>query len=242
LPCGAISRLVAAMADLAFTCAGVSLVACASGALWWPAARLLCVSDLHLGRSERLARRGGSLLPPYETAETLDRLAGEVERWAPEAVICLGDSFDDRDCEAGLGRSDRDRLTSLMAGRDWIWIAGNHDPGPVTLGGRHLARLERGGLAFRHAPEPEAEGEIAGHLHPKLRRCLGGTAVSRPCFLIDHRRLIMPAFGAYTGGLSADDPAVASLFDETRALAVLTGARCIALPLARQAPARRRRA
>jgi uncharacterized protein len=230
------------MADLAFTCAGVSLVACASGALWWPGARLLCVSDLHLGRSERLARRGGGLLPPYETAETLDRLADEIERRHPGTVVCLGDSFDDGACEAGLDGVDRDRVTAMMAGRDWIWIAGNHDPGPVTLGGRHLARLERGGLVFRHAPEPGAAGEVAGHLHPKLRRCLGGPMISRPCFLIDQRRVILPAFGAYTGGLSADDPAFAGLLDHGRAIAVLTGTRCVAVPLDRQAPARRRQA
>jgi uncharacterized protein len=230
------------MADFAFTCADVRLVACASGALWWPAARLLCVADLHLGRSERLARRGGGLLPPYETAETLDRLASEIERRGPQTVICLGDSFDDGACEAGLAQADRDRLTASMAGRDWIWIAGNHDPGPVTLGGRHIAEHERGGLVFRHAPDDgTAPGEVAGHLHPKLRRCLGGAAVSRPCFLIDPQRVILPAFGAYTGGLSADNPAATRLLDLDRAIAVLTGPRCVAMPLvARPAPRRRR--
>ena len=231
------------MSDVAFTCAGTRLVACASGALWLPAARLLCVSDLHLGRSERLARQGGGLLPPYETAETLDRLAREIEVRTPATVVCLGDSFDDGACEAGLAEADRGRLTALMAGRDWVWIAGNHDPGPVALGGRHLAQLERTGLVFRHAPEAGAcTGEVAGHLHPKFRRRLNGTQVSRPCFLADVRRVILPAFGAYTGGLSADDPAVASLLDPATCIAILTGARCVALPLATKAALRRQRA
>jgi uncharacterized protein len=229
------------MADFAFTCAGTPLVACASGALWLPAARLLCVADLHLGRSERLARRGGGLLPPYDTAETLDRLAGEIARRIPATVVCLGDSFDDGACEAGLAAADRGRLTALMAGRDWIWIAGNHDPGPVALGGRHLPRLDLAGLVFRHAPAAgPCAGEVAGHLHPKLRRSLGGAQVSRPCFLADGRRVILPAFGAYTGGLPADDPAVAALLYPTTCIAILTGAHCVALPLVRKAARRRR--
>jgi uncharacterized protein len=217
----------------AFTWMGASLVACASGALWWPAAQLLCVADLHLGRSERLARRGGTLLPPFDAAETIDRLAAEMERRAPATVVFLGDSFDDARCEGALAAADRERLLALMAGRDWIWIAGNHDPGPVALGGRHLASLALAGITLRHAPEPgeTVGGEIAGHLHPKLVRTIGGHSVRRPCFLLDPHRLILPAFGAYTGGLSAEAAVAAAELDPSRTVAILTGRPCLAMPV-----------
>jgi DNA ligase-associated metallophosphoesterase len=220
------------MGEQPISLAGATLAARASGALWWPAERLLCVADLHLCKSERLARRGGALLPPYETAETLDRLAAEVALLAPARVVCLGDSFDD--CAAGeaLARADAERLTALIAGRDWVWIAGNHDPAPPALHGRHLGELRLGPLVFRHAaaaaPEP---GEVSGHYHPKLRLPLPVRAVTRPCFLFDSRRLILPAFGAYTGGLRTDAPALRRLLGP-EARAVLTGDPCVTLPLA----------
>jgi DNA ligase-associated metallophosphoesterase len=215
--------------------AGATLEARASGALWWAAERLLCVADLHLCRSERLARRGGALLPPYEVAATLDRLADEVERLRPERVVCLGDSFDDCAAGAALAPADRSRLAALMAGRDWAWIAGNHDPAPPPLGGSHHAELRAGPLVFRHAAAADpAAGEVSGHYHPKLRLALRHGAVSRPCFLYDARRLILPAFGAYTGGLHADHPSLMALLAPgTRA--VLTGEPCVTLPLARSA-------
>jgi DNA ligase-associated metallophosphoesterase len=211
--------------------AGALLTARPSGALWWPEARLLCVADLHLCKSERLARRRGALLPPYETAETLDRLALEIERLSPETVVCLGDSFDD--CEAGeaLAPENESRLAVLMAGRDWIWVAGNHDPAPLAVGGRHLGEVRSGPLTFRHQAADGGSGEISGHYHPKVRLPLRGAAVSRPCFLHDARRLILPAFGAYTGGLRSDHPAFAALLGPG-ARAVLTGDPCLALPLA----------
>jgi uncharacterized protein len=228
---------VAPMDQHAFTWLGTPLVACASGALWWPAAALLVVADLHLGRSERLARRGGGLLPPYETAATLDRLASEIARRAPRTIVCLGDSFDDDAAASSLGPGDLGRLLALMAGRDWVWIAGNHDPAPLALDGRHLAALALGPLVLRHEPDPGAgPGEIVGHLHPKLRRVLGGQVISRPCFLRDDRRLVLPAFGAYTGGLDADHAAVAAAVDPAVAVAIVTGRPCVALPL--RAPGR----
>jgi DNA ligase-associated metallophosphoesterase len=212
--------------------AGAMLTARASGALWWSEARLLCVVDLHLGRSERLARRGGALLPPYETAATLDRLAAEIAQLAPARVVCLGDSFDDAACGGALGAADAGRLQALIAGRDWVWIAGNHDPAPTALPGRHLAELRLGPLAFRHAALAAAEpGEVSGHYHPKLRLPLGGHGVTRGCFLADATRVILPAFGAYTGGLWIDHPALAALLGP-EARAVLTGSPCLALPLA----------
>jgi DNA ligase-associated metallophosphoesterase len=215
-----------------FQLAGAALSAQASGALWWAAERLLCVADLHLGRSERLARRGGTLLPPYETAETLDRLATEMGRLAPACVVCLGDSVDDGAAADALDPSDVARLTALMAGRDWVWIAGNHDPGPLSLGGRHLAALHLAPLTFRHeAAADTAPGEVSGHVHPKVRLALRGASLTRACFLRDARRLVLPAFGAYTGGLGAGHPAVAALFGPG-ATAILTGEPCLSLPLA----------
>lgn len=210
-----------------FTLLGVALQARASGVVWHAETRLLVVSDLHLGRSERLARRGGALLPPYETRETLARLDAEIEALCPARVICLGDSFDDLVAADHLGEDARLWLLRLMAGRDWIWIEGNHDAGPVDIGGRHLAEFRLGPLVFRHIPLPGARGEIAGHFHPKA--VLAGR--SHRAFLIDRARVILPAFGAYVGGLAAQDPALAGLM-EPGAVAVLAGARALAVPLA----------
>jgi uncharacterized protein len=213
--------------------AGAALEARASGALWWPGERLLCVADLHLGRSERLARSGGALLPPYEIALTLDRLADEIAALAPVTVVCLGDSFDDTDAGEALAEADRSRLTALGAGRDWIWIAGNHDPAPLSLPGQHRAELHRGPLVFRHIARDDAEpGEVSGHYHPKVRLSARGRSVTRACFLHDARRVILPAFGAYTGGLRCDHPVLAALF-AAPARAILTGSPCLAVPLGR---------
>lgn len=217
---------------------GARLTALASGALWWEAESVLAVADLHLGKSERMARRGGSLLPPYETVETLDRLAAEITRLDPARVVCLGDSFDDAHCVDALGKAVLDHLTSLAAGRDWVWIAGNHDPGPIGLAGDHLARLRAGALTFRHEAEIGADpGEVSGHYHPKLRLARGGRCLTRSCFVHDAVRLILPAFGAYTGGLWTDDPALAGLVGPD-ACAILTGTPCVRVPLN---PRRRRR-
>lgn len=212
----------------AFHLSGADLLALPTGALHWPAERLLCVSDLHLGKSERLARRGGTLLPPYETRETLSRLDAVIEAARPETVICLGDSFDDLTAAATLPEAERLWLARLMAGRDWVWIEGNHDAGPVDIGGSHRAEVTLGPLTFRHIADRAATAEVSGHYHPKLR--LGGQ--SRPCFLLDADRLILPAFGAYTGGLRHDDPAFAGLIGKA-ALAILTGTRAIPCPLPR---------
>jgi hypothetical protein len=216
----------------ALTLNGARLEARASGALWWPAERLLCVADLHLGKAERVARRGGALLPPYETAETLDRLADEIRALAPARVVCLGDSFDDDAAALELTGAETARLTALMAGRDWVWIAGNHDPGPLALAGRHLAELSAGPLTFRHvAAGDTAPGEVSGHYHPKARFAGRNVSISRRCFLADGNRLILPAFGAYTGGMACDHPALAGLLAPD-AQVVLTGIPCAVVPLA----------
>jgi DNA ligase-associated metallophosphoesterase len=211
----------------AFRLAGAELVALPSGALHWPGAGLLCVADLHLGRSGRLARRGGALLPPYETEATLARLDADLATTRPSQVICLGDSFDDLAAEAELDEPHRLWLLRMMAGRSWVWIAGNHDPGPLSMGGTHRADWHQGPLAFRHIAEAGAEpGEVSAHYHPKWR--LAGR--TRPCFVTDGARLILPAYGTYTGGLPADDPALRCLFGRA-AVAVLTGTQALPVPL-----------
>lgn len=200
-----------------FTFAGAPLTALPSGGLWWADQALLVVSDLHLGRSERIARLGGSLLPPYETPDTLMRLDQALADTAARMVICLGDSFDDLAAGA-LDEPLRLWLARLMAGRHWIWVEGNHDPGPLNLGGSHLAEVSLGPLTFRHIAQHSAVAEVSGHYHPKLR--VAGQ--SRPCFVTDGRKLILPAFGTYTGGMSARDKDLRGLLQD-RAMAVLTG-------------------
>lgn len=213
------------------TLAGATLAALPSGGLWWPDQALLCVADLHLGKSERIARRGGTLLPPYETAETLDRLAADIARHAPRVVVSLGDSFDDMSGADALAPEESARLATLAAGRDWIWIAGNHDPAPLTVAGRHLADFTLCPLTFRHIARLDAgPGEVSGHWHPKARVALRGRTVSRPCFLADDSRLILPAFGVYTGGLRADHPELAALLSPS-ARAILTGTPVLTVPL-----------
>ncbi len=199
-----------------------------SGGLYWPARKLLAVSDLHLGKSERLARRGGALLPPYETQATLEKLDRDLEATKAETIICLGDSFDDLAAAEGINEASRLWLTRLMAGRGWTWITGNHDPGPIEIGGTHRAELKITPFTFRHIAEPSERAEISGHYHPKAR--LAGQ--SKPCFLADADRLILPAYGVYTGGLRAHDPALTSLMAND-ALAILTGPRVLAIPMPR---------
>jgi uncharacterized protein len=202
------------------------LLARPSGALWCAEIGLLAVSDLHLGKSERLARRGGSLLPPYEAQDTLLRLEAEIDALAPAHVVCLGDTFDDAAAVALLDANVRGWLQHLMAGRVWTWIEGNHDPGPVEIGGSHRAELWLGAVRLCHQPGLGAGPEVAGHFHPKLR--LAGRA--HRCFVIAPDRVILPAFGAYTGGMWCDAPPLAALIG-AGSLAVLTGRRAIAVPL-----------
>ena len=200
-----------------------------SGALWWPAERLLAVSDLHLGRSERMARRGGGLLPPYETRDTLERLAAVIAETAPHTVVSLGDCFDDMGAAEAVLDELIGRLTGMASGRQWIWIAGNHDPGPVELPGSNVAEYREGPLVFRHIARPGAAGEVSGHYHPKMRLWLRGSHIARPCFLADGDRAILPAFGTYTGGLDATDAALDPLFGPD-ARAFLTGRAVTVLP------------
>ncbi len=191
--------------------ADVTFLADLSGALFWQEQRLLVVSDLHLEKGSSFAARG-VLLPPYDTVATLSRLAAVIARHDPRMVIALGDSFHDRDAHERLSAPDREALSAMQARRDWIWIAGNHDPAlPSDLGGVVANEVAIGNIMFRHEPTG-ASGEIAGHLHPKARIATRGRAMERRCFACDGERAVMPAFGAYTGGLSIRDPAFAKIF------------------------------
>jgi uncharacterized protein len=191
--------------------AGVALAADLSGALFWEEQSLLVVSDLHLEKGSSFAARG-VLLPPYDTAATLSRLAAVIARRDPRMVIALGDSFHDRNAHGRLSAPDRDAIAALQVRRDWIWISGNHDPAlPSNLGGTVASEVAIGPIAFRHEPTGAA-GEIAGHLHPKARVSTRGRSVERRCFASDGERAVMPAFGAYTGGLNIRDAAFSKIF------------------------------
>ena len=191
--------------------AGVAFIADLSGALYWHEQRLLVVSDLHLEKGSSYAARG-VLLPPYDTIATLGRLGAVIARHDPRRVIALGDSFHDRTAHDRLSPANRDVLAALQARRDWIWISGNHDPEvSPDLGGDVLDAVAIGPVTFRHEPTG-AHGEIAGHLHPKARVSARGRAVERRCLASDGARAVMPAFGAYTGGLNIRDAAFARIF------------------------------
>ena len=191
--------------------AGAAFIADPSGALYWPEHGLLAVSDLHLEKGSSYAARG-QFLPPYDSAATLTRLTRLIAHYAPRCVVSLGDSFHDGGGPARLAAADRDNLTAMQRGRDWIWIAGNHDPEPAhNIGGAFHESLTLGALTFRHLPTG-GSGEICGHLHPVARITQRGRSMRRRCFAADETRMVMPAFGAFTGGLNVRDAAFADLF------------------------------
>lgn len=212
------------MTSYAFDFAGQRLEARASGTLYWPARGWLIVADMHLGKSERMARRGGALLPPYETEATLERLEAEIAATTPEVVVSLGDAFDDDAAGRGLEDAICARIAALARGRSWFWVSGNHDPGAICprLPGTNVAEL-RDGLVLRH--EAGQGPDISGHYHPCLR--LAGQR--RRCFLVGRDHLILPAFGAYTGGLEASSRTLAALVPQ--GIAIACGPRALALPI-----------
>lgn len=219
-PCGSLS--VRVMGELC-------VLRC-SGALWLPDHGTLAAGDLHLEKGSAFAARG-QMLPPYDSRATLDRLEAEIAELAPARVVLLGDSFHDTKSIARMAADDRARLDRLAFGRDWVWLEGNHDREALTtvdadavsrLPGRVVGDLRLGALFLTHEPMPEAEdGEVAGHLHPCARVVAHARMVRRPCFVTDGRRLILPAFGAFTGGLNVRDAAIAELFSEPPMAAAL---------------------
>lgn len=197
--------------------AGQRLLLDPAGALYEPRAGALIVADLHLEKGSSFARRG-MMLPPYDTAATLARLTQAMMRWRPRVVIALGDSFHDREAGDRLSAEDCSRISALQAGREWIWISGNHDPEiSPRVGGERHEQLPLGALTLRHEPcARDSRGEIAGHLHPVA--VIGGR---RRAYVTDGTRLVAPAFGAYAGGLNLHHPAIARLFSGRRIAHVL---------------------
>ena len=192
---------------------GARFVADQSGALYWPAERALIVADLHLEKGSSGAARG-RLLPPYDTRATLLKLAGVVDRYEAEAVIALGDSLHDAGAAQRIAGEDLDILRMIQDDRDWIWITGNHDPEiDHKLGGTALAEVRLSGFELRHLPgHGRISHEIAGHLHPAARVSLHGATLRRPCFIGNGLRLVLPAFGTFTGGLNVLDDAFLPVF------------------------------
>ncbi len=200
-------------ADQPVNICGKAFLAHKFGAIYWPAEKALIVSDLHLEKGSAYAARG-QMLPPYDTRETLRKLALLIDRYQPETVISLGDSLHDSDGASRMDETDLESLHMLQDDRDWIWITGNHDPKiDRALAGYVTPEIVVGGIALRHEPLPgAATHEIAGHFHPAARLVLHGTSLRRPCFVGNRLRLVMPAFGAYAGGLNILDEAFAPLF------------------------------
>ncbi|MCL6698518.1 ligase-associated DNA damage response endonuclease PdeM [Sphingomonas sp. NSE70-1] len=204
-----------------------------AGAVYWPSERAMLVADLHLEKASWFARLG-QMLPPYDSLATLQALAEEIERTKAEHLYCLGDSFHDRfGCERlpGDARSLLLRLTSQI---DWVWIVGNHDPGFADqCGGRIEEECEVGGIVLRHeAVVGEARPEISGHFHPKMRLNLKGRNVSRRCFVASATKLILPAYGALTGGLDAGHPEIVRKVGSTASALVPVSDRMLRFPIA----------
>jgi uncharacterized protein len=209
---------------------GARLLAEPSGALWWEETGTLVVADLHLEKGSSFAM-GGVMLPPYDTLATLERVAAAIR---PELrrVICLGDSFHDSRGPDRLAPADAARLRALTALCEWVWIAGNHDGDLApSVGGRVVREaLYAAPLVFRHIASPAAApGEVSGHYHPKSGVTLRGRRFSGPCFVHDSVRLVMPAFGAYAGGLDAASPEIGALFPGGATCLLLARGRIVAL-------------
>jgi hypothetical protein len=217
--------------DLMITVNGETVLLDACGAAFLPAHSTLVFADLHFEKGSAYAR-GRQFLPPYDTANTLLRMARAVAHHNPARVIALGDSFHDRDAANRLGPEERGLLESLTGTAQFVWITGNHDPEPPDwLGGQITASIQMGGLTFRHEPLSAFEpGEVAGHLHPCASVSKWGRSVRRRCFVSDGLRMVLPSFGAYTGGLDVGEAAVASLFAGPFHAYMLGHARVYAIP------------
>jgi uncharacterized protein len=219
--------------------AGERLMLDPAGILFWPAGHLLAVGDLHLEKGSHFAA-AGRFLPPYDTRETLLRLQSALRRWRPARLVLLGDSFHDARGAERLAAGDAALLRHLLGGIEPVWVLGNHDPlPPDALPGQSVAEWQEGPLTFRHqaSAAPGHGAEISGHFHPKATMPTRAGGITRPCFVADARRVILPAFGAYAGGLDAGDPAIATLFPRGARLFLLGRERLFSMPAA---PARRR--
>ena len=219
------------MVPLSF--AGRNFFATPDGALHWPAEEALLVADLHLEKASWFARLG-QFLPPYDSMATLQALEQEIERSAVRRLYCLGDSFHDRFGCDRLPESAGELLRSMTARLDWIWIVGNHDVGFIDhCGGRIEEECDVGGIILRHEAEvADPRPEISGHFHPKLRLSLRGRSVSRRCYVASATKLILPAYGALTGGLDAGHPEIVKKVGPGAAALVPSSDRLLRFPIA----------
>lgn len=205
-----------------FSFAGEEFALIGAGALYWPREGALLVADLHLEKASFFARHG-QMLPPYDSRETLERLAAAIRRTGARRVFCLGDNFHDPDGAGRLEPHAAGMLDALCRATDWVWVAGNHDCGQA-VGGTVVDELVLAGLVLRHeARAGEARAELSGHFHPRLRVAARGRMVSRPCWVASERRLIFPAFGALTGGMDAADPAILAALQPARTVDAVLG-------------------
>ncbi len=197
-----------------FSFHGEHLLLDPSGTLIWPRLRLLAVADLHLEKGSACAA-GGRLVPPWDSAITLARLATAIHRHAPTTVVAVGDSFHDDRAADRLCAADLAVLAALTARARFVWVRGNHDPAPPSgIEGESMLEFRAHALRFRHQASPGEGGEISGHYHPKCRVETRAASIARPCFMTDAHRIILPSFGAYTGGLDVCSPAIARLFPQ----------------------------
>ncbi len=209
--------------------AGLDFIPDLSGALYAPEFGALLVADLHLEKGTSLARRGEHL-PPYDTRQSLGQLAGVIAALKPQRLIFLGDSFHDGAARDRIDGTDLATLRALSGGQETIWISGNHDPAPPgDVGGTIASEVALGPITLRHAPAALAEDEfeIAGHLHPAAALNQRGRRIRCKCFVADARRIVMPAFGSYTGALSVSDAVFAPLFEPGRYHVWMLGGRAV---------------
>ena len=211
--------------------AGVSVVLDCSGALWLPKAKTLVFSDLHFEKGTSYGRKG-LFLPPYDTRRTLQMMAAVIARYRPETIISLGDAFHDLDAETRMAEADADQLAGMTRAAAWVWILGNHDPEPpARFAGKCHERIVVGGLDFSHAPCATGNWQVAGHMHPAARVVHEGRSQRRRCFIGDGERLVLPSFGAYTGGLNILDAAYHPFFANGFSVHVLGRERAYGVPL-----------
>ena len=206
-------------------------------ALFWPRENAMLVADLHLEKASFYAGRG-QMLPPYDSRETLERLALAIRETGARRVFALGDNFHDEDGAERLEPHAAGMLAALTRVTEWVWIVGNHDAGSDREAGELVGELDVGGLMLRHQAMPgETRPELSGHFHPKLTVTNRGRRIARPCVVASEKRMILPAFGALTGGMRADDPAIVSAMQPAAAIDALlpTGAKLVQFPLWRAA-------
>lgn len=209
-----------------FSFAGEEWLLLRSGALFWPREQALLVADLHLEKGSFFARFG-QMIPPYDSRETLERVALAVGETGARRVYCLGDSFHDAAGAERLEPHAAGMLAALTRATDWLWITGNHDEGLTPHQGGTLAQeLAVGGVTLRHqARAGEGGFELSGHFHPRLRLSVRGRQIVRPCAVASETRLVLPAFGAFTGGMDAADPAILAALQPARSIRALLATR-----------------